>query len=63
MVKKSVATGEMDSAEEWRIEQDLRTLTDAKEIQADPKRMAKVQAMARKKLETVAAVIDTTVKK
>lgn len=43
--------------EEWRVEDDMRTLMRAKEIQADPKRMAKVKALARKKLETVASVL------
>lgn len=50
--------------EEWRVENDMRTLMDAKEIQNDPKRMAKVKVMARKKLESVAAVVasDTSTK-
>lgn len=43
--------------EEWQVEDDMRTLMRAKEIQADPKRMAKVKAMARKKLEQVASVM------
>lgn len=43
--------------EEWRVEDDMRTLMNAKEIQADPKRMAKVKALARKKLEHVASVL------
>lgn len=43
--------------EEWRVEDDMRTLMQAREIQADPKRMAKVKALARKKLEHVASVL------
>lgn len=43
--------------EEWQVEDDMRTLMRAKEIQADPKRMAKIKALARKKLETVASVL------
>ena len=44
--------------EEWRVEDDMRTLMNAKEVQADPKRMAKVKTLARKKLETVASVLS-----
>jgi hypothetical protein len=36
----------------------MRTLMNAKEIQADPKRMAKIKALARKKLESVASVLS-----
>jgi len=43
--------------EEWMVEDDLRTLMHAKAIQSDPKRMAKVKIMARKKLEQVASVM------
>ena len=45
------------SDEEWKVEDDMRTLMNAREIQADPKRMAKVKAMARQKLETIATVL------
>ena len=43
--------------EEWRVESDMNTLMEAKKIQADPKRMAKIKILAQKKLETVAAVL------
>jgi hypothetical protein len=45
---------EIKPDEEWRVEDDLRTLTSAKEIRNDPKRMAKVRALAAKKLATIA---------
>lgn len=57
MAKKGNAIEAYKPDEEWRVEDDLRTLTHAKEIQADPKRMAKVKALARKKLESVAQVL------
>lgn len=40
--------------EEWRVEDDLRILTEAKSIRADKQRMAKVRALAKKKLAVVA---------
>lgn len=42
--------------EEWRVESDLRTLMEAESIKKDPKRFAKVQAMAKEKMMAVAAV-------
>lgn len=47
----------MKPDEEWRVEDDMRMLMCAKEIQADPKRMEKVKQLARKKLENVASVL------
>lgn len=41
--------------EEWRVESDLRTLMEAEKIEKDPKRMAKVRAMAKKKMMEAAA--------
>lgn len=57
MAKKSRGVVSIKPDEEWKVEDDMRTLMCAKEIQADPKRMAKVKALARKKLETVATVL------
>lgn len=42
--------------DEWMAEDDLRTLMRAKEIKADPKRFAKCQALAKKKLTEIASV-------
>lgn len=42
--------------EEWRVESDLRTLMEAEVIEKDPKRMAKVRALAKKKMLEVAAI-------
>lgn len=42
--------------EEWRVEADLRTLMEAEKIEKDPKRMAKVRALAQKKMMEVASI-------
>ncbi len=57
MAKNSRTLGAVKMEDDWQTEDDMRTLMRAKEIQADPKRMAKVKALARKRLETVASVL------
>lgn len=45
------------SEKKWQVENDLRTLLEAKEIQKDSKRMAQVRKLAKEKashLETLA---------
>lgn len=42
--------------EEWRVEADLHTLMKAEKIKNDPKRMAKVRALAQKKMMEVASI-------
>ena len=54
MAKKSVVAIKPD--EEWRAESDLHTLMEAEKIKADPKRMAKVRALAKKKMMEAAAI-------
>lgn len=54
MAKKSVVAIKPD--EEWQVEADLRCLLEAEKIEADPKRMAKVRALAQKKMMEVAKV-------
>lgn len=44
------------SENDWRVEGDLNTLLEAKKIEADPKRMAKVRALAKQKMLDVASV-------
>jgi hypothetical protein len=51
-VKKAKTTANYD----WQVEEDLRTIQRANEIKADPKRMALVKAMAKTKLEEIAAI-------
>lgn len=47
---------EIKPDEEWRAEADLHTLMEAEKIKADPKRYAKAQAIAKKKMMEVAKV-------
>jgi hypothetical protein len=52
-MKKKKSTGaccEAYSPEKWEIEEDLRCLTRAKAVEADPERMKKVKALAKEKL-------------
>jgi pyocin large subunit-like protein len=56
MAKKSNAIGMTKAEDDWRTESDLRTLMEAEQIKADPKRLAKAQAMAKKKMMEVAKV-------
>lgn len=51
----NVAPGIKDS-EMWRVEDDLRTMLDAEKIEKDPKRYAKVKALAKQKMMDVAAI-------
>lgn len=44
------------SSDDWRVEGDLNTLLDAEKIEKDPKRMAKVRALAKQKMLAVAAI-------
>ncbi len=44
-------TVEAWSPADWEIEEDLRALVRAKAVEKDPERMAKVKALAKKKLE------------
>ena len=58
MAKKSrgnsIAT--VSGEDDWQTESDLRTLMECEKIEKDPKRLAKVQALAKKKLLEVAAI-------
>lgn len=52
-MSKAVA---IKDAERWRVEDDLRTMIEAEKIEKDPKRMAKVRALAQEKMLAVAKV-------
>jgi len=54
--KSSNSTIAISSDDEWQIEQDLRTLIEAEKIEADPKRVAKARALAKKRMMEVAKV-------
>lgn len=54
---KRTTLGIASSADDdWQIESDLRTLIEAEKIEADPKRFAKAQALAKKRMLEVAKV-------
>lgn len=42
--------------DDWQAESDLRTLMESEAIEKDPKRLAKAQALAKKKLLDLASV-------
>lgn len=42
----------------WRVEADLNTMMQAKEIKADPKRLKAVQELAKKKLAEMEEMTD-----
>lgn len=57
MAKKSSNAIAMTKAEDdWQTESDLRTMIECEKIEADPKRLAKVQALAKKRMMEVAAI-------
>lgn len=41
--------------DEWQVQEDLRTLARAREIKADPKRLAAVRELANKQMVAAAA--------
>lgn len=61
MAKASQIT--ISDNERWKVEHDLETLMNAEKIKADPKRLAKAQAMAKQKMMEAASVAATTEKK
>lgn len=56
MAKKSNAIAMTKSEDDWQAEDDLRTLMRAEEIEKDPKRLAKAQSLAKKRLLELASV-------
>lgn len=56
---KSAALKEED---EWRAQDDLRTLLEARKIQKDAKRMAKVRALAKQKMADMQALTERAAK-
>lgn len=56
MAKGANAISMTKSEDDWRAEDDLRILMACEVIEKDPKRLAKAQALAKKKLLDLAAV-------
>jgi pyocin large subunit-like protein len=56
MAGKSKATLGMAPDDDWKVESDLRSLMEAEQVRRDPKRLAKAQALAKRKMVEAAAV-------
>jgi len=54
--KKNVLSG----PEDWQVESDLRTMIEAEQIEKDPKRLAKVRELAKKRMMEIASVASET---
>ena len=53
-MNEAIASTKSDSYDKWQAEDDLRTITRAKEIEKDKKRMANVRRAAKDKLAEMA---------
>lgn len=62
MAKKSNSIAITKSEDDWQVESDLRTVIECEKIEADPKRLAKVQALAKKRMMEVAAIASESAK-
>lgn len=56
MRTNKVKASALKEEDEWRAQDDLRTLLEAKKIQKDAKRMAKVRALAKQKMADMQAL-------
>lgn len=54
---KSASTKSLASPpDDWQVESDLRTMMESEAIEKDPKRLAAVQALAKKKMMDMASI-------
>jgi hypothetical protein len=49
-MENAIGSDKSDKYDKWEAENDLRMVTEAKKIEADPKRMANVRRAAKEKL-------------
>ena len=56
MAKKYSTISMASAPTDWETENDLRTMCESEAIEKDPKRLAKVQALAKKKMLDMAAI-------
>ena len=56
MAKSSNSIATIKGEDDWQTESDLRTVLECEKIEKDPKRMAKVRALAKSKLLEVSAI-------
>lgn len=45
---------------DWQVESDLRTMIEAEKIEKDPKRMAKIKALAKERMMEIASIASET---
>jgi hypothetical protein len=53
---KGNAIASIKAEDDWQTESDLRTMIECEKIEKDPKRLAKVQALAKQRMMDMAAV-------
>lgn len=56
MAKKSNVIAMTNTEDDWQVESDLRTMIECEKIEADPKRLAKAQALAKKRMMDFAVI-------
>lgn len=56
MAKKSNSIATVASQDDWQAEDDLRTMIRCEEIEKDPRRLAKVQALAKRRMMEMAGI-------
>jgi predicted component of type VI protein secretion system len=56
MAKKSSGIVAASASIDWAVQRDLETMLECEKIEADPKRLAKVQALAKKTLLDLAGI-------
>ena len=54
MARKSLSS--VAPSDDWQVESDLRTMLEAEKIEKDPKRLAKVQALAKQQMLANASI-------
>ncbi len=59
-MKKSSGAAINAAPDDWQAESDLRTMIEAEQIEKDPKRMAKVRELAKKRMMEIASIASET---
>ena len=53
---KGAVIASTKAEDDWQVESDLRTMIECEKIEKDPKRLAKVQALAKKRMMDFAMI-------
>jgi len=56
MAKTASTKSIVRAPDDWQVESDLRTMMESEAIEKDPKRLAAVQALAKKKMLDMASI-------